>query len=161
MRRLFSRVEELFNSDAHTPPALYRTSPERLSTETDRLADGCFLFEGSFFEKAFGLFDNLGADTFLAEVDRVREGVGFWEDLVFVAFLDFTGDLDTLEEVLLGVGRVVFFATAFFLPLETIGFFVIVFLPDFVATAFLLFKALVVEIFFVIFEAEVLRDTVF
>ena len=85
-------MDEAFSNEAHTPPALYRTSAESFSTdveETGRLADGLAPLRGDFLEEAFGLFDNVGADG-LKVLARDREEAVFLEDVVDADFLGFT-----------------------------------------------------------------------
>lgn len=92
VRRAFSPLAVPLSSEAHTPPALYRTSAESFSIEVDeveRLTAGLLVVRGKTFEEAFGRFGNVGTEVFVAE-DRAREEVDFLRDLIAANFLGFT-----------------------------------------------------------------------
>ena len=85
-------MDDPLSSEAHTPPALYRTSDESFSTEeveAEGLADGLLAVRGKTFEEALGRFDNVGVEALVAE-DRAREEGDFLGDLVAADFLSFT-----------------------------------------------------------------------
>ena len=85
-------MDEAFSNEAHTPPALYRTSAESFSTDTEetgRLADRVTPLAVKTFEEALGFLENVGVDA-LEVVARDREDVAFLEDLVDADFLGFT-----------------------------------------------------------------------